>query len=232
MNKPFLFISILFTLLLPTSCKKKEIDPVEPIQQFVSDFDGNKYTVIRIGKQYWTKENIRTTQYADGSVIPNIYNNDEWESLTTDAWCYYDNNSANDSKYGKLYNWYVVTDPRNICPCGWHVPSDAEWKTLTDFLGGESVAGGKMKTSSNWFDFDGQSSTNGTNESGFSGLPGGFRGDVFADFHGSGSVGTWWSTTESATTHAWYRMLFYEYGTIDNFYIPKKAGVSVRCIKD
>ncbi|NDF60572.1 MAG: hypothetical protein EB100_05775, partial [Crocinitomicaceae bacterium] len=115
----------------------------------ISDNDGNTYKTVYIGTQQWMAENLKVTKYNDGTSIPNISNNTQWSNLTTGAWSYYNNDVANNAKYGKLYNWYAVSPTtngnKNVCPTGWHVPTDAEWTVLTDYLGGENVAGGKMK---------------------------------------------------------------------------------------
>ena len=156
---------------------------------------------VTIGTQIWSSTNLDVTTYRDGTPIPQVTDPTQWASLTTGAWCYYGNSTANGTTYGKLYNWYAVagihdTDPstpnKTLAPQGWHVPSDAEWSTLTDFLGGESVAGGKMKSTgtSLW-----QSpNTVATNESGFTGLPGGARSFI-GDFD-IGDFGFWWSSSE------------------------------------
>jgi hypothetical protein len=111
------------------------------------DGDGNLYNVIKIGNQRWLKENLKTTKYNDGTAILNVTDNTTWISLGTGAYCDYANNSANSVTYGRLYNWYAVTstNPKNVCPKGWKVPTDSEWTTLTTYLGGESVAGGKIQ---------------------------------------------------------------------------------------
>ncbi|MBM3410438.1 MAG: hypothetical protein FJY18_02250, partial [Bacteroidetes bacterium] len=112
----------------------------------VSDVDNNTYNTVQIGTQCWTQSNLKVSKYRNGDNISNITDNIAWSQTSTGAWCNYNNSSANDALYGKLYNWYTVNDSRGLCPTGWHVPSDAEWTTLTDFLGGASVAGGKMKS--------------------------------------------------------------------------------------
>ena len=194
----------------------------------VTDIDGNEYPVVQIGNQCWTKENLKTTKYADGSVIPNITDNPEWAGLSTGAWCNYENSAGNDAVYGKLYNWYTVADPRNVCPAGWHVPTDAEWTTLTDFLGGEPVAGGKMKTTTGWQ----APNTGATNESGFSGLPGGYRYGYEGTFNFVGGYGHWWSSSETDGYYAWYRSLFYGLGNAYWYTINRRSGLSVRCLRD
>jgi len=195
----------------------------------VTDIDGNIYTVVEIGDQCWTKENLKTTKYDDGSVIPNITDSVQWIDLTTGAWCNYENSAGNDAIYGKLYNGYTVSDPRNVCPAGWHVPTDTEWTTLTNFLGGENVAGGKMKNTTGWAPLN----TEATNESGFSGLPNGGRfynnSGVFALV---GYHSFWWSSSEFVSSALYYRQLQYIGGDVIRFFDAKQSGFSVRCLRD
>ena len=194
----------------------------------MTDASGNEYPVVQIGNQCWTKENLRTSKYADGSVIPNVTSDAAWTGLSSGAWCNYENSPTNDITYGKLYNWYTVADPRNVCPTGWHVPPDAEWTALTDFLGGGPVAGGKMKTTTGWE----SPNTAATNESGFSGLPGGYRSYYTGPFYRVGTTGFWWSSSESSTTDAWARNLDYDSGSAGWFNCSKQFGLSVRCLRD
>ncbi len=194
----------------------------------VTDIDGNVYHTVTIGTQVWMVENLKVTKYRNGDPIPNITDGTQWNNLTAGAYCSYDNNAANVSTYGQLYNWYAVNDSRNICPAGWHVPTDAEWTTLTTFLGGESVAGGKMKEagSAHWA----LPNTGATNESGFTALPGGWRGyDKL--FHDLLYTGYWWSATQSSSS-AWERQLYQGTQTVDRLYLNQYLGISVRCIKD
>ncbi|MFN5380849.1 MAG: FISUMP domain-containing protein, partial [Bacteroidota bacterium] len=193
----------------------------------ITDIDGNVYNVVQIGNQCWTKENLRTTRYNNGSVIPNVTSDDAWINLSSPAWCNYNNSPANDAVYGKLYNWYTVA-AGNLCPTGWHVPTDAEWTVLTNFLGGTSVAGGKMKSTTGW----NAPNTAATNESGFSVLPGGNRIDDDGSFYVVGTAGLWWSSTESSTTSAWYRNLVYSNGSATRGSDSKPRGFSVRCLRD
>lgn len=136
----------------------------------VTDIEGNVYLTIKIGDQLWMAENLKVSRYRNGDNIPNVPDTSEWVNLTTGAWVYYNNDSSNDETYGKLYNWYAVDDNRGLCPTGWHVPSEEEWTTLTIFLIGRNV-GGTMKSTTGW----NSPNTGATNESGFSGLPGGNR---------------------------------------------------------
>ncbi|MFM9027861.1 MAG: TonB family protein, partial [Bacteroidota bacterium] len=137
-----------------------------------------------------------------------------------------DNDPANGEKYGKLYNWYAVTDPRKLAPKGWHIPSDAEWTILTDHLGGETVAGGKMKSTKFWA----SPNTDATNKSGFSGLPGGAC-EYDGMFNYIGLGGYWWSSTEDDVGSAWCRCLFYNSGVVGRYNGAKQAGFSVLCLK-
>ena len=199
----------------------------------ITDSDGNSYKTVTIGTQTWMAENLKTSKYSDGTTIPNITDNTQWSNLSTGAWCYYDNNSANNSKYGKLYNWYAVSPTtngnKNVCPTGWHVPTDAEWTVLTEYLGGESVAGGKMKEvgTTNW----NSPNTGATNKSLFTGLPGGVRNDDLS-YHNVGSSGYWWSSSEDGTILALIRSLQSPIGGANSYYFYKKDGISVRCLRD
>jgi uncharacterized protein (TIGR02145 family) len=194
------------------------------------NFNGYTYTSIVLGNgQEWMAENLRTTTYANGDLIPNVTDGTQWSNLTTGAWAHYNNDNQYENPYGKLYNWYTVADPRNVCPTGWHVPTDAEYTLLTDYLGGEPVAGGKMKSTGT--QYWSSPNTDATNESGFSGLPGGFRGDI-GTFGSVGYVGYWWSSTESGANNAWTRYLNYNDGNVVSHYDYKSLGFSVRCLRD
>ena len=201
----------------------------------ITDIDGNIYKKVTIGTQTWMAENLKTSKYNDGTVIPNITDNTNWTNLTTGAWSYYNNDAVNNAKYGKLYNWYAVSSStngnKNVCPTGWHVPTDAEWTVLTDYLGGKSVAGGKMKEvgTTSW----NSPNTDATNISLFTGLPGGNRyGDGSYDL--IGDYGYWWSSTEANTSQAWALGLGYrsDYASIDSYFNFKYFGLSVRCLRD
>jgi uncharacterized protein (TIGR02145 family) len=184
---------------------------------------------IVIGTQQWMSKNLDVAFYRNGDPIPQVADPAAWAVLTTGAWCYYNNDSIQGNKYGKLYNWYAVNDPRGLAPQGWHVPSDAEWTILETALGGSSVAGGKMKEAGtlNWT----TPNTGGNNNSGFAGLPGGFRVS-FGSFFDVGFYGYWWSSTEASTTFAWVRFLDYGFGSVDRGNFNKRIGFSVRCLRD
>jgi uncharacterized protein (TIGR02145 family) len=197
------------------------------------DRDGNSYKTIKIGTQLWTKENLNVSKYRNGDLIPQVTDPTQWANLTTGAWCYYNNDPANGAVYGKLYNWYAVNDPRGLAPEGWHVPSNAEWTTLTTFLGGENVAGGKMKEigTSFWR----SPNTQATNESGFTGLPANFRFVHGGFIPQIGYWGNWWSSSgemDSWGGVAWYLELNNSSGSVFKDKDGKNAGLSVRCVKN
>ncbi len=169
-------------------------------------------------------ENLRVTHYRNGDAIPNVTT--AWSGLTTGAYCWYDNIATNE-KYGALYNWYAVVDSRGLCPEGWHVPTDAEWDALINPLGGEYIAGGKMKAISDLWD---SPNIDATNSSSFSGLPGGFRSNT--SFSHLSIYGYWWSSTEYTDTYSWSRRLEDGYGYARDLYRSKWRGLSVRCLRD
>jgi uncharacterized protein (TIGR02145 family) len=192
--------------------------------QTVTDIDGNAYNTIIIGTQVWMKENLKTINYNDNSSIPLVTGNSEWNKLSTPAYCYYNNDENKyKSTYGTLYNWYCVNTGK-LCPTGWHVPTDSEWTTLSKYLGGESVAGGKLKEkgTSHW----NSPNTGADNSSGFTALPGGHR---LSDgtFNYFGSLGHCWTATD-----AWNRGLLKDYNFLDRYNDGKFFGLSVRWISD
>ncbi len=195
----------------------------------VNDNEGNVYHTVTIGTQVWMVENLKATKYNDDTSIPLVTDATDWQNLSTPAYCWNDNDEATyKATYGALYNWYTV-NAGNLCPTGWHVPSDAEWTTLTTFLGGEDVAGGKLKEAgtTHWLSPNEEA----TNESGFTALPGGDRW-FNGTFPGIGAGGYWWSSTEHSSSFAWYRFMYYLLGYVDRDYDAKEVGFSVRCVKD
>lgn len=199
------------------------------VKRTVTDIDGNVYRTVRIGNQWWMAENVRTVHYRNGDPIPNVTENSTWSSLTNGAYCDYDNNSSNVSTYGRLYNWYTVADSRNIAPAGWHVPSDAEWQTLINTLGGSSVAGGKMKENGT-IHWD-SPNTGATNESGFSALSAGPR-LYDGDFSHLGSHAYFWSSSEHAAYYAWFVSLYYAGSAATRNNFSKPYGFSIRLVRD
>ena len=187
---------------------------------------------VTIGTQVWMTKNLDVAKFRNGDPIPEAKTDEEWEKAGENkqpAWCNYDNNPDNGTKYGKLYNWYAVNDPRGLAPEGYHVPTDAEWTILTTFLGGESVAGGKMKSSGTQYWY--RPNQDATNASKFSGLPGGIRG-YGGSFYYFGDFGYWWSSSEDDSFDAWLRFLSYYYGYVARILNDKVDGFSVRCLRD
>ncbi|MCY1718887.1 hypothetical protein OU798_00945 [Prolixibacteraceae bacterium Z1-6] len=196
----------------------------------VFDPDGNPYSSVTIGTQTWLVENLRTTKYANGDNIPNIIDNSDWQNATSGAWCYNENVTDLEVPYGKLYNWFAVTDSRNVCPAGWHVPTDEEWQILITFLGGSDMAGNKLKETgtAHW-------ATNNdfaTNSSGFTALPGGAQSAFPGFSYPVNSLGMFWTVTPLDGENAYGYYLFDSYQSIHKQEYIKQTGLSVRCIKD
>jgi uncharacterized protein (TIGR02145 family) len=200
----------------------------------ITDSEGTSYKTVYIGTQTWMAENLKVSKYNDGTTIPNITDNKKWRNDTTGAWCNNNNSDSLGKIYGKLYNWYAVSKTsngnKNVCPTGWHVPTDAEWTVLTDYLGGEGVAGGKMKEvgTTSW----NSPNTEATNTSLFSALPGGDRDYDGGYYNTIGYLGVWWSSTEGNASNAWNRNLYNGNGGAGRNDNLKKDGLSVRCLRD
>jgi uncharacterized protein (TIGR02145 family) len=197
----------------------------------VTDMDGNVYNTEMIGTQVWMTWNLKTSRYNDSTVIPLITDNVAWGTLTTPAYCWYKNNGAyNKNTYGTLYNWFAVNTGK-LCPVGWHVPSEDEWKTLTDYVGGENIASGELKESGtgHWM----SPNLGASNDFGFTALPGGYRTGLSAGaFHALGYYGLWWASTEDAMDYARARLMTFDASEIAPGVGLKKDGLSVRCVKD
>ena len=196
----------------------------------MTDQEGNVYKTITIGAQTWSVQNLNVSIFRNGDTIPEVKTPDEWAQFGNEqkpAWCYYKNDTANGEKYGKLYNWYAVNDARGIAPKGWHIPTYAEWTTLTTYLGGDSVAGGKLKEigTTHW----NVPNTGATNETGFTALPGGYRYEN-GRYSNIGFEGTWWSSTEYSTPYAWTRIMYNNY-PLNGGDLDKRDGFSVRCLQ-
>lgn len=205
----------------------------------VTDIDGNQYTTVIIGTQEWLAENLKTTKYSNGDIIPNVTDNTQWSNLTTDAWSYFNNDSQYEIPYGKLYNWYTATDARNVCPTGWHVPANDEWSTLINYLdpnanGGNftpNTAGGKMKSTG--IQYWNSPNIDATNQSGFSSLPGGSRnyfGDGLSNYINFYSF--YWTSTDVSGIAGWSIRLNYSDGSAMKIIdFDKPCGLSIRCLK-
>jgi len=228
----------LFVFLLQNSCRKED----NQSKLTVADIDGNIYNTITIGTKIWMAENLETTRYADGTPIPFVNTNASWDALDANskAYCWYNDNINNKDTYGALYTWAAAmkgevsssTNPsgvQGVCPTAWHLPSNAEWAELETYLGGNSIAGFKLKETgkAHW-----NSSTSGvTNESGFTALPGGYR-YYDGDFKYLHVYGFWWSSSENTADLAWYMNLEDQTGVVYRYSTGKKIGFSVRCLSD
>jgi len=211
----------------------------------VTDIDGNQYNTVIIGTQEWMKENLKVSKYSDGTPIPQVTDPIAWSNLTTGAWCYYNNDSSVGSTYGKMYNWYAVagiwqaeSNPptlaqiasrKSLAPSDWNVPSVADWSLLFNYLGGISIAGGKMKEAglNHWLD----PNTDATNFSGFTGLPGGYRGNTSLGQNLTGT-GHWWCSDYVAPFAAAFFQLSWTSGAVVNSTFDNRTGISVRWVKN
>lgn len=194
----------------------------------IADIEGNLYKIVTIGSQVWMAENLRTSKYNDGSSIPLVVDNTEWSNLYSPGYCWYDNDpDSYKNTYGALYNWYTINTGK-LAPKGWHVPTDAEWTTLTTYLGGESVAGGKLKEVGflHWSGNEGA-----TNETGFTALPGGDR-DYTGRYMRIGYYGTWQTSSLYVSGKGLYRIMYNNQASITTNSSSIQNGYSVRCLKD
>lgn len=217
---------VVLGLLLAIACSKENNDPKE-----VKDADGYLYETVSIGTQVWFKENLRTTKFRNGDPIETTL--PATQDITDGAspmysWPY-EGNEAHIEPYGRLYTWYAVNDSRGVCPAGWRVPTDDDWKTLVEFVGGSVVGGGKLKAPSTIY----WSSPNAgaTDEFGFYALPGGYR-NPDGVFYSLRHSGIWWSATESSDQKAWGRFMHHNEFQVFKDEYNKKFGFSVRCIKN
>jgi uncharacterized protein (TIGR02145 family) len=204
----------------------------------VKDIDGNVYRTVEIGKFRWMAENLKTTTYNNGTVIPNVQEQSEWIRLNSGAYSPYKNEKSYADTFGLLYNWYAVNTGK-LCPEGWRVPTDKEWKELEGYADtkygiGDTLwnkeglrgfdAGQRLRSVSGW-----RPGVPGTDDLGFSALPG---GEHLTRFFAGGSSGFWWSSTEASDKSAWYRSLIYSFEYVARDSHPKRMGFSVRCISD
>jgi uncharacterized protein (TIGR02145 family) len=197
----------------------------------VNDFQGNAYKTVKIGERWWMAENLKSTKLNDGTDIPMVSDGNDWSLLSTKAYCLYENNAGYTDIYGALYNWYTIGTGK-LCPTGWHVPGDAEWTELTEYLGGYTITGGKLKETgtSHWP----APNAGASNESGFLAVPGGRRFYTTGGFLNILEYSWWWSNTEYTAGGAlsWYRFVSYNSAEIQWGAIEKESGLSVRCIKN
>ena len=200
-------------------------------QKTTRDFDGNTYKTMTISGKVWMAGNLNVSHYRNGDAIPEAKSGEEWDRYCenrTGCWCYYDFKSSNGRIYGKLYNWFAVNDPRGLAPKGWHIPKDIEWLVFTNYPGNGQMPGLMMKSQGGWGNEE--DDCGGSNEIGFSGLPGGSREVGF--FNGQGMIGHWWCSTESEVNFARTRALVCMSDDLWLNVSLKQCGNSVRCVKD
>lgn len=215
-----------FSLILPFALTLSAFNTIGII-----DFDAIDYKTVDIGGSIWMAENLNVSKFKNGEDIPFAATIKEWQKAGESgqpAWCFAENKSENGDKYGILYNWFAVNDPRGLAPEGWHIPADSEWIEMENSIGGRSVAGDKLKNSDGW-----NTGSKGTNDSGFSGLPGGvLRYEERVEFEQVGYSGYWWSSTGAMETKAFIRILETENSASRRFFVNQTYGLSVRCVKD
>jgi uncharacterized protein (TIGR02145 family) len=200
-----------------------------PAKLLVKDKEGNFYHFVKIGTQIWMVENLKTTLFNDSSAIDYVEDSTPWNSRITAGYCWYDNDETTyKNTFGALYNWYAVGSG-NLCPTGWHVPSDSEWSTLSNYLGGVTLSGGKLKETGvlHWK----IPNAGATNETGFAALPGGYRTNTGL-FENIGNYGHWWSSTPGISNVSFYRYLYYGNSSITSSFVNQKYGLSVKCLKN
>ncbi len=226
----FLFVFMGVFIMIFVGCKKKT-DP-DPVPSTVTDIDGNVYHMVTIGAQVWLVENLRTTKYRNGDAIPMVTVDSVWNNqaaTSTGAYCNYNNDGANILVYGHLYNWFAVNDSRGLAPAGWHVAGKTEWEALTAYLGGDTLAGGKLKETgtTHWL----APNTGATNITGFTAVPGGFR-MYSGKSEMIGAFGVWWTSTVSDDFSAMNCGMFSDNEDAVVSVNRKANGCSVRCIRD
>lgn len=212
-------------IILSISCQKESEKPPEPVK----DFEGNSYKTIKAGTQIWMAENLRATKFNDGTAISTVTASIQWKSIITAAYCWYDNDSiANSATYGALYNGYAVNSGK-LCPTGWHIPAIDEWSQLREFFIDTISEGGKLKEAgiAHWMN----PNNGATNSTGFTALPSGFRftdGSFTAIHYYTG----FWTASENGGDNQYFLGLYYGDASVSMSSVPKRYGLSVRCVKD
>ncbi len=261
LTRVFPIILILAVMTVAATCEKlgdDDDDNLDDVEGTVTDIDGNTYQTIVIANQEWMAENLKVTKYSNGDPVPMVLHGDDWENTTNGAYAIYDNNENMGMAYGALYNWHAVADSRGLCPFGWHVPSDDEWTHFTSYLIGnfddvtEDNLGIKLKscrqiesplgegcnttTHPRW---ESASTHYGTDDFGFSGLPGGVRWYHFGNYDGVGYYAVWWTSSEfldplweGEAEAAWFRELNQNFGHVFQNFEWKGNGFNVRCVKN
>ncbi len=197
-----------------------------PAVESILDADGNAYTSVVIGTQEWLSQNLKTSKYCNGDPLVTDLFSISWQSSSVGAWAYYNDDPTMNDTFGKLYNFYAVTDTRGVCPCGWHVPTTIEWNTLSDFLGGPAVSGGILKSTTNW----NTPNVGATNASGFGAQGGGYR---FSNgTYGQQNIYGYFWTKNTFGSNGVYRRFYFDSAAIQSVDYSKRGGFSVRCLKD
>jgi uncharacterized protein (TIGR02145 family) len=222
MKQWFLITASVFSLVI--GCAN---NPTQPAPELV-DIDGNVYHTVTIGTQVWMAENLKTTRFNDGTAIPLVTEDTVWAALTTPGFCWYNDSVSYGATYGALYNWYAV-NTNKLAPTGWHVPTDSEWTVLTTFLGGTTVAGGKLKETGT-LHWD-SPNTGATDDYGFTALPGGCR-TFIGPFYYRGSLSYWWTATAHDATSAYDRAFINDNVYVGSYFNPYQYGLSIRCVRD
>lgn len=227
------------TAIIMTGCEKDDDTKPEPITSTVTDLDSNTYVTVKIGSQTWMVENLRTTKFNDNTAIPEIAGNEQWATLTTPGYCWYDNNINYKDPYGALYNWHAVATGK-LAPQGWHVATKEDWEQLINYLGGPTVAGAKLKEigTSHWIN----PNDDATNEIGFTAVPNGYRDDHEGPFdmnfdgifHNIYYRANWWTGTQDVDfpETAWAVDMLWNSNSIGLNNSPKGPGRAIRCVKD
>jgi uncharacterized protein (TIGR02145 family) len=216
------------------SCGAADMHNPDLIYGSMTDQEGNVYKTIVIGTQEWMAENLSTSVYRNGDVIATGLSTSQWTNIVQGAWAYFQNDASKNCPFGKLYNWYACVDARELCPTGWHVPTDADWTVLSDYLGGEAIAGGKMKTlgmSDSATGLWSAPNSGATNSSGFSGIPGGYR-MLQGPYSNLEFIGYYWSSSDFVTLSAYYRYIIYDDVDLTRATGGKGNGFSVRCVRN
>lgn len=208
-------------------CEDNSSDEDESIAEGLT-YQGFVYKTVKIGNQVWTVENLRVSQYNDGKPIRLETNAETWSKLNEAAYCMYDNDEKNVALNGYLYNWYAIESGK-LAPKtgGWRVPTNEDWTKLESAVGGSSIAGTKLKSTTGWND-----SGNGTDDFGFKAYPGGYRSSAYGVYSSIGNYGYWWSSTPDVGASAWGRYIYNTYPDVYKYGFVKRAGFSIRLVRD
>jgi uncharacterized protein (TIGR02145 family) len=237
MKKVILALLAVFLIVAGPACKKNPTSPDNPLETkkpnieygAVTDIDGNVYDAVTIGTQTWMTTNLKTTRYGNGDPIPTGLSDTDWSHATYGAYAIYNNDNGNNATYGKLYNFYAVSDSRQLAPAGWHVPTEADWSTLVNYLGGGSIAGGKLKEAgtAHW----NSPNEGATNESGFTALPAGQR-SWYGPSAMLGDYGYFWSASGGDASGSWGWSMVHSESTVMRLNYTQHCGFSVRCLRN